>query len=99
MKTKFRFISTPANYNRIFIQTYRGVSGELKNLAFFPIKPVSMVGHIPCGCGSREWNAHNGTNTIHFCLDREIDVEKTDFFAINAKFAQFVLPANQMPVD
>lgn len=92
MKSSVRFKDIAQNYGQVFIQHYHRTvkvgtdiqeDGQIKLpqcLVFFPIPPIDNA--MRCSnCGRAEWNASNFGNTVHFCPDREIEIEHTEFRA------------------
>lgn len=75
IKTTFRRLAKD-DTGKIIFQRY-GKSKE-KHLVFSPIPPRDSG--IKCdSCGLSVWNATNFSCDIHFCPDRELDVEITDY--------------------
>jgi hypothetical protein len=78
MKAKYRDIAR-AHEGRILILAY-SVRGVSKSLVFSPV-PARPSG-LMCSCGNSDWNATNFGNFVHFCPDREMEVEVTDYRSV-----------------
>lgn len=75
--TKFSRIAKE-HAGRILLHSY---ADNTKCFAFSPlVTPVQST--MKCECGHAVWNATNFGNLVHFCPDREMTVEVTDFVAI-----------------
>jgi hypothetical protein len=78
VKAKFKEIAEK-NIGRILFMDY-GRNKE-KTLAFSPIPPIKS--NMQCSeCKTSQWNATNFSNNIHFCPDREIEIEITDYCSV-----------------
>ena len=80
-KLSFRQIaSNPENMGRIIHQRYNTVKDGVKYNTWSPIPPIESG--MRCGeCGLSVWNATNFSCPIHFCPDRVVEVELTDYFS------------------
>lgn len=77
-KTKLTFKELQRFHKgRIILLSY---SNNTKTLAFSPVDNVDN--NLPCQCGHSVWNATNFGGLVHFCPDREMEVEVTDFKAV-----------------
>lgn len=72
MKTDIRQIYRN-NPKQICFLNYR-VKGEKKSFPFFAIEPKTS-GFKCDDCGQAVWNASNLSNDIHFCPNRELDID------------------------
>lgn len=81
-KIKVQFKHIAEKYRGVILIQHYTFDGSKRCLAFTPIDPVQFAGDHKCGsCGLSEWNATNFGNPVHFCPDREIEIEVTDFRA------------------
>lgn len=93
--TKITYRDIAKNYGKVYIHHWEksvdakyaeflGIENpepEKHYLVFFPVKPVDN-GMQCSNCGFAEWNANNFGGLIHFCPNREIQVEFTDYTAV-----------------
>lgn len=80
VKATFKQIAE-RNTGRILIMRYGTAKQGEKYLVFSPIPPKDST--MKCGsCGWNIWNATNFSNDIHFCPNREIEVEITDYKSV-----------------
>lgn len=79
-KTKTTFKRLAENHTGHIVFQHYGKNNE-KILVFSPITPVPS--NIECSeCRTKQWNATNFSNLIHFCPHRELDVEITDYKSV-----------------